>query len=175
MIASPTPSVAVELYLEDDYSPQSADPDWSPDLLGDRWIPYFHAWLNDLSADMPGIDACELSLRWTGDRQMQEFNRQYRQIDRPTDVLAFAALESEMPTAEDADEEPTYLGDIIISVETAQRQADERGHALAIELGWLATHGLLHMLGWDHPDDASLELMLARQETLLQLVGLIGE
>jgi probable rRNA maturation factor len=174
MIASPTPFVAVDIYLEDEFSPQASDPDWSPDLLGDRWIPYFQRWLNDLSADLSGIVTCELSLRWTGDRQIQLLNSQYRQIDRPTDVLAFAALEADMPAAAEADAEPTYLGDIVISIETAQRQARERDHSLSVELGWLATHGLLHLLGWDHPDDASLQIMLARQETLLRLVGLIG-
>ena len=59
------------------------------------------------------------------------------------------------------------LGDIVISVETAARQAPEHGHNLREELLFLATHGLLHLLGWDHPDDASLEAMLQRQQQLL--------
>ncbi|MFZ9975035.1 MAG: rRNA maturation RNase YbeY, partial [Vulcanococcus sp.] len=67
----------------------------------------------------------------------------------------------------DIDEEALELGDIVISLETAARQAPEHGHALAEELIFLATHGLLHLLGWDHPDDASLAAMLAKQQQLL--------
>ena len=66
-----------------------------------------------------------------------------------------------------ADGEPLELGDIVISLDTAARQADEHGHSLVRELQFLASHGLLHLLGWDHPDDASLAAMLERQETLL--------
>ncbi|MFM7312248.1 MAG: rRNA maturation RNase YbeY [Cyanobium sp.] len=62
---------------------------------------------------------------------------------------------------------PLELGDIVISVETAARQAPEQGHSLERELLFLASHGLLHLLGWDHPDDARLAMMLARQEALL--------
>jgi probable rRNA maturation factor len=58
-------------------------------------------------------------------------------------------------------------------VETAQRQATEQGHGLEIELAWLATHGLLHLLGWDHPDDAQLAAMLAEQRSLLQAAMII--
>jgi probable rRNA maturation factor len=69
---------------------------------------------------------------------------------------------------EDDDEaEPLELGDIVISVETAARQAPEHGHSLERELLFLASHGLLHLLGWDHPDEASLAAMLAQQEQLL--------
>ena len=63
--------------------------------------------------------------------------------------------------------EPLELGDIVISVETAARQAPEHGHDPERELLFLASHGLLHLLGWDHPDEASLAAMLARQERLL--------
>ncbi len=67
---------------------------------------------------------------------------------------------------------PLYLGDIVISVDTANRQATEQGHPLQTELAWLATHGLLHLLGWDHPDETSLLQMLERQAVLLQQIGL---
>ena len=63
--------------------------------------------------------------------------------------------------------EALELGDIVISLETAARQAPDQGHSLAQELQFLASHGLLHLLGWDHPDDASLQAMLARQDQLL--------
>ena len=67
----------------------------------------------------------------------------------------------------EAGEEPLELGDIVISVQTAARQAPEHGHNLERELLFLASHGLLHLLGWDHPDDTSLAAMLARQQQLI--------
>jgi len=71
----------------------------------------------------------------------------------------------------DQDWEPAFgaleLGDIVISLDTAARQAPEHGHSLEQELLFLASHGLLHLVGWDHPDDASLAAMLARQGDLL--------
>jgi probable rRNA maturation factor len=66
---------------------------------------------------------------------------------------------------------PLELGDIVISVQTAARQAPEHGHSLERELLFLASHGLLHLLGWDHPDDTSLAAMLSRQEQLLAAAG----
>ena len=85
-------------------------------------------------------------------------------------VLAFAAQEDgPLPLpAELAGLGELELGDIVISLETAARQAPEHGHSLVEELQFLASHGLLHLLGWDHPDEASLAAMLARQERLLQ-------
>jgi probable rRNA maturation factor len=63
---------------------------------------------------------------------------------------------------------PIELGDIVISIPTAERQAPEHGHSLQQELLFLASHGLLHLLGWDHPDEASLAAMLSRQDALVQ-------
>ena len=65
------------------------------------------------------------------------------------------------------------LGDIIVSVPTAERQALEQNHSLERELCWLVSHGLLHLLGWDHPDDASLMTMLQCQEQLLAMAGMV--
>jgi probable rRNA maturation factor len=62
------------------------------------------------------------------------------------------------------------LGDIVISTETAQRQAIQGKHSLLQELAWLATHGLLHLLGWDHPDEASLVEMLQQQTVLMNVI-----
>ncbi len=114
----------------------------------------------------------ELSLRLTNDQEIHSLNHQYRDKDQPTDVLAFASLEVDYPQFDQFDEEPLYLGDIVISVETADRQALQHHHALETELAWLAAHGLLHLLGWDHPDDASLLSMLDQQQVLLEAIGL---
>ncbi|HEY9749248.1 MAG TPA: rRNA maturation RNase YbeY [Allocoleopsis sp.] len=144
----------------------------------ETWETWFQGWLEALTQvehedQIPlTLDQnYELSLRLTDDTEIQTLNAQYRQIDKPTDVLAFAALEVDSPQSEEMRSLPLYLGDIVISVDTAQRQAEQQGHDLAYELAWLAAHGLLHLLGWDHPDDDSLVRMLSQQETLLQVVG----
>ena len=136
------------------------------------WQKYIDSWLRDLAGNFPQAIGYELTLRFTDDAGIHELNAQYRQKDQPTDVLSFAALEDNlgMPLPE---EEPLYLGDIIVSLDTAKRQAIARDHSLQLELGWLVSHGLLHLLGWDHPDDETLEKMLDRQGELLRKVQLI--
>lgn len=138
------------------------------------WQEWFKTWLGELSEYLPPALGYELSLRLSGDREIAEYNYKYRHQAKATDVLAFAALESSIPVTVEMTEEPLYLGDIIISVETAKVQANKKGHSLNLEIAWLATHGCLHLLGWDHPDDQSLEEMLNQQEKLLLAVGLNG-
>ena len=142
----------------------------------EQWQDWFAQWETYLCSEQEITDGeYELSLAITDDLTIQQLNMQYRQQDRPTDVLSFAALESDVPEipTEDSDYiEPTYLGDIIISQTTAISQAEERGHSLTYELAWLAAHGLLHLLGWDHPDDDSLEVMLKKQDLMLQIISL---
>lgn len=139
------------------------------------WQDWITQWMTVLEpANMQGdalhpADRYELSLRLTDDQEVQNLNREFRSKDQPTDVLSFAALEVDCPQL--PDEEPLGLGDIIISVETAARQAEIQGHSIEIELIWLASHGLLHLLGWDHPDESSLMEMLNQQRDLLQTIG----
>jgi probable rRNA maturation factor len=129
-------------------------------------------WLNDLAPELSPINAYEIGLRLTDDTEIQQLNTDYRHQDKPTDVLSFAALETEIPgVATLHQQQPIYLGDIIISVETAARQATENNHSLAQEVAWLAAHGLLHLLGWDHPDEQCLMRMLDRQTKLLNLIN----
>lgn len=138
------------------------------------WDQWFQTWLQQLAAELPPAIGYELSIRLSDDREIQHLNAQYRHQDKPTDVLSFAALEVEYPQIESIPAEiPLYLGDIIISVDTAARQAEQQDHSLTVELAWLAAHGLLHLLGWDHPDEESLMQMLGQQETLLTAVGLV--
>lgn len=143
-----------------------------PELAIAPWENWLSQWLTALQPELPEAVGYELTVRFTNDVEIHELNRQYREKDQPTDVLSFAALEDDlgMPQPED---EPLYLGDIIVSIETAQRQAIAQEHSLQTELGWLVSHGLLHLLGWDHPDDDSLEKMLDRQAVLLRNVQLI--
>lgn len=132
------------------------------------WIDWIEGWLQSLSLTTDLTGDYELSLRLTGDHQIQELNDQYRSINQPTDVLAFAATEADITIPADLGE-PLYLGDIVISLDTAVKQAKEQNHSLTMELAWLASHGLLHLLGWDHPDELSLEQMLQKQSELIQL------
>jgi probable rRNA maturation factor len=137
------------------------------------WQAWFSQWATQVDLPPSPLGAYELSLTLTDDGEMAELNGTYRHIERPTDVLSFAALEDETPLAPELlESEPFYLGDIIISLDTAQRQAEAAGHALRWETVWLASHGFLHLLGWDHPDDNHLEAMLAKQGELLRAIGL---
>lgn len=141
-------------------------------IAAETWETWFNRWLEILRPNIPPAQAYELSLRLTDNAEIQALNAQYRHQNQPTDVLAFAALEVDCPQpAEDMATLPLYLGDIVISVDTAQQQAQQQGHSLQTELAWLAAHGLLHLLGWDHPDEDSLTRMLNEQVILLQMIG----
>ncbi len=160
----------VEIIIQDHYfSPEMG----LASITSTQWTEWIERWLEIMQEELPEAIGYELSLRLTNDQEIQQLNYQYRQKDQPTDVLAFAALEGNDPLMAAAmAEEPLYLGDVVISVDTAQRQAIEREHTLELELAWLAAHGVLHLLGWDHPDDESLEIMLKQQEVLLHSVNL---
>ncbi len=145
---------------------------YQPSVVNEHtWVEWFEGWLQTPGLGLPPADTYELSLRLTTDMEIQALNAQFRHQDKPTDVLSFAALEVDFPQVE-ANADAIYLGDIIISVDTAARQAPEHGYSLIKELAWLASHGLLHLLGWDHPDEATLLLMLHQQQILLTSSGL---
>lgn len=136
----------------------------------ETWTNWFKCWLESLKPSFSPIQTYELSLRLTNDQEIHLLNAQYRQQDHPTDVLAFAALEVNYPQPALASL-PVYLGDIVISVDTARQQAKEHQNSLETELAWLAAHGLLHLLGWNHYDEASLMQMLNQQYVLLEIAG----
>lgn len=110
--------------------------------------------------------------------RIHELNREYRGVDRPTDVLSFAmneAGEEEMDIFIEEDEfedYPNMLGDIVISLPKAQEQAEEYGHSLERELGFLAVHGFLHLIGYDHGTAEEEKEMFSRQEEVLAHIGL---
>lgn len=169
-------TVQVEVVVQDYFFANSTDDASNANSINsapvtlEQWETWFCRWLETLQPDLPSR-SYELSLRLTNDAEIQSLNAQYRQKNQPTDVLAFAALEVDAPQLEDA-LEPLYLGDIVISVETAQTQAVQQKHSLQQELAWLASHALLHLLGWDHPDEAQLTEMLQQQTFLLQTIGI---
>ncbi|MEP0812218.1 rRNA maturation RNase YbeY [Trichocoleus sp. ST-U2] len=166
--------INIEVSIQDYFfSSNPADASAQEEISPETWETWFHRWMETLHLDIPQADAYELSLRLTDDKEIQTLNAQYRHQNKPTDVLAFASLEVDCPQPMDfLEDTPLYLGDIAISVETATRQALQQEHPLKTELAWLAAHGLLHLLGWDHPDEDSLTKMLNQQETLLQVIGL---
>ncbi|BBD60154.1 hypothetical protein NIES2109_29490 [Nostoc sp. HK-01] len=160
----------VELNLQDIFSESS--PQLAVNVGDETWENWFNRWLENLQPHLPPAPSYEIGLRLTDDAEIQSLNAQYRHQNKPTDVLAFAALETDLPYYAEMQDEPVYLGDIVISVNTAQRQAQQQGHSLVTELAWLASHGLLHLLGWDHPDDESLMQMLKQQVIILETVGI---
>ncbi|PXX76874.1 rRNA maturation RNase YbeY [Dielma fastidiosa] len=97
---------------------------------------------------------------------IQEINRDYRSIDKPTDVISFALKDSEEDymISEEIDEE---LGDIFINVEAVRNQAQEYGHSIRREVCFLFTHGLLHLLGYDHMQSEDEKIMFALQDVIL--------
>lgn len=102
----------------------------------------------------------------TGDERIQELNRVYRGLDEPTDVLSFSAQEGSADFVA-APEASHYLGDVIVSYPRAVAQAAEQGHAVEEELDLLIVHGLLHLLGYDHAEEAERAVMWAQQEAIL--------
>ncbi len=135
-----------------------------------QWQQWFEQWLNALNPKLSVLGTYEVSLLLTTDAEIQQLNATYRHQDSQTDVLAFAALEWEGPISPSQAQMPINLGDIVISIETARRQA--KNHFLSVELAWLAAHGLLHLLGWDHPDAEQLNRMLTEQAWLMEQIGL---
>lgn len=111
----------------------------------------------------------ELSVTYLTNAEIHEVNREWRGKDAPTDVISFAFDEmgdDEMDFMLDEDE-PHLLGDLVISVERCQEQAADYGHSFERELGFLAIHGFLHLLGYDHMTPEEEAEMTARQEEVL--------
>jgi len=113
----------------------------------------------------------EVSLVLASDEYIHALNLEYRGIDCSTDVLSFALNEGDEPEVIDGPEE-VLLGDIIISIDTATRQAREYGHSLERELAYLTVHGILHLLGYDHMTDEEKGEMRREEEHILSLLGI---
>ncbi|MFC0233182.1 rRNA maturation RNase YbeY [Vagococcus entomophilus] len=118
----------------------------------------------------------EMSVTFMDNQKIQEINRKYRDKDAPTDVISFALEETgegELPVFFDEEMEiPRNLGDIMISIERAQEQAEEYGHSFERELGFLAIHGFLHINGYDHMTEEEETVMFSLQRKILDAYGL---
>ena len=143
-----------------------------------KWIQEIGSWIRfiqvDKSLKCPEIvrNASQLSLglELTNDKKILDLNNAWLGKSKSTDVLSFPIIDE---TFLGVSNEFLELGDIVISVPTAIRQAKDNNVDLFRELRWLATHGLLHLLGWDHGDEESLNKMLLIQEQLLEIRGIL--
>jgi probable rRNA maturation factor len=120
-------------------------------------------------------DMTEVDITIVDDEEIHQLNRDYRGVDRPTDVLSFALDEDDEDEPELLEGQLHLLGDIIISAETATRQAEEFGHGLEREIVYLAVHGLLHLLGYDHMVEEDKVIMRAKEEEALRAINLAEE
>lgn len=125
----------------------------------------FHSLLEmeNLSGEM------EVSVAFVDNEKIQALNKQYRSIDEPTDVLSFP-LEDEADKFDDS--MPRFFGDIVISIPKAKQQAREYNHSFERELGFLAVHGFLHLLGYDHQTEEQEKIMFQKQKEILEKHGL---
>lgn len=122
------------------------------------------------AAALAGRDApAELAIRIVGADEGRELNRTYRGKDYATNVLSFPA---ERPEGLPADVELPYLGDLVVCAEVVAREAAEQGKRPADHWAHLTVHGVLHLLGWDHVDDAEAEAMEARERQILAGLGI---
>jgi probable rRNA maturation factor len=147
-----------------------------------------------LAGEMEKVDSGEVALSFVDDETIHQLNKEYRGMDKPTDVLSFAMSESgedELPIHyedmeevevelegledEDGDEDNLLaepLGDIVISVPRALAQAEEYGHSAEREIGFLFVHGFLHLIGYDHETEEDEKIMFAKQEEILAKAGI---
>ena len=119
----------------------------------------------------------EVSILITDNKGIQEINKEYREIDAPTDVLSFPILQFDengvmLEDSGDYDGDLLLLGDIVISLEKAQSQAEEYGHSLQREVGFLAVHSTLHLLGFDHMEEPYTSVMRSREKEILEKMEL---
>ena len=128
----------------------------------------------------------EISLTLTDDCRIRSLNREFRSIDRATDVLSFPLVDFQRPAGYEILESSgadcfnpetgeLMLGDIVISVERAVKQGEEYGHGLRREFAFLVAHSMLHLLGYDHMVPEEAEIMEKKQEAILSSMGITRE
>lgn len=123
-----------------------------------------------------GIDSrVEISLSFVDRDEIHRMNKEYRQVDRPTDVLSFPIYETKDDLIKEQEDsqgvfEPT-LGDIVICMDVAKEQAKDFGHSLERELMYLSCHSILHLLGYDHMTEEDKKVMRSREKTIMKNLG----
>ena len=116
------------------------------------------------------VTAQEVSITLTDNEYIRTLNKRWRNIDLPTDVLSFAFGESDEPQI--TGNAPNSLGEIVISVERAKEQAQAYGHTFKREVSFLAVHGMLHLLGYDHVNDLDRREMEKEQRFVMEKLGI---
>ncbi|MGW7975970.1 rRNA maturation RNase YbeY [Staphylococcus xylosus] len=140
------------------------------ELVQNEWLTQIDELLTFAKKQENIEEEAELSVTFVDKEEIQEINKMYRDKDKVTDVISFA-LEEDEPEITGLDM-PRVLGDIIICTNVAKEQADNYGHSFERELGFLALHGFLHLLGYDHMNEQDEKEMFGRQEQILNAYGL---
>jgi len=109
----------------------------------------------------------EISVTFVDDEEIRELNKEYRDVDKATDVLSFPLEENEFDLPGD-----TLLGDIVISVETAKRQSEEYGHSLEREIAYLTAHSMFHLMGYDHMSEEEKLIMREKEKKVMKALGI---
>jgi probable rRNA maturation factor len=151
------PGVIVDILIE--------DAGWGDET---RWRPYVERWVAAAAAaaDAEIAEEAELSLVLTGDAAIRVLNRDHRGFDKPTNVLSFPQDDP------DADAYGPLLGDIVVARETVEREAAEAGIGLSDHVAHMVVHGFLHLVGYDHLDDAEADEMEGLESAILVGLGL---
>lgn len=123
------------------------------------------------ASELYDLENYEMSIVFVDNTKIQEINHVYRGKDQATDVISFALNDDESPF----EWEKKELGDIYISIEKAEEQAKEYGHSFERELVYLAVHGLLHLLGFDHLEEDEKKEMRQAEEEIMDYIGLFRE
>lgn len=122
------------------------------------------------------VQDVDVYITLTNNTEIHKINKEYRDVDRATDVLSFPMYERDeikkLKEICNSDDVEKILGDIIISVEKVKEQAEEYGHSFERELAYLTTHGCLHLLGYDHMIEEEKKEMRAREEAILELLNI---
>ncbi len=134
----------------------------------EQWMKYEQDFIRVMKQCEKTLDITKeysVSLIFTDAKEIHEINRNYRNIDRPTDVISFALMDSEndyeMPEGDNE------LGDIFISIDAVREQAESYEHSVQREVCFLFTHGLLHLLGYDHMNDEDEKVMFRIQDVII--------
>lgn len=123
----------------------------------------------DLSLEKEGVSKdVEVSISFVNNDEIHGLNRDYRGVDRPTDVLSFPQYENIHEVTE-----PTLLGDIVISLEKAKEQAASFGHSFEREVLFLTVHSMFHLFGYDHDTEENTKIMRKKEEDVLKEMGIL--
>ena len=115
----------------------------------------------------------EVSLSFVDNEEIHQLNKEYRSVDRPTDVLSFPLIDDEFDFEIDIEEK--ILGDIVISLEKAIEQSEEYKHSFEREVCFLVCHSMFHLMGYDHDNDENTKEMRKKEEAVLNKLGIIRE